>query len=197
MRWPPRATSSYRYAYGQRATSPSFSPTRRAPSSRAGRRPPSLLVARKQRSVDESPRDLIGLAEAIRAARLADRAGGLPASLPASQGSNGGRSPDCLAERIREARERVRRTQGPGDYVLGSPQSRAAARAVLARRFAEREKFDLVVSSTIPRPRGDGIRIGKWSEGEDGRLTRVSFLPMGMTIEEAERIVAADQRSTR
>src|ERR1039457_3018751 len=42
MRWPPRATSSYRYAYGQRATSPSFSPTRRAPSSRAGRRPPSL-----------------------------------------------------------------------------------------------------------------------------------------------------------
>lgn len=85
----------------------------------------------------------------------------------------------------------------PGDYAIGSPQSRAAARAVLAHRFAGRKRVDLIVSSPIPRPRGDGIRIGEWSEGEDGTLTRVSFLPSGMTIEEAERIVAEQRGENR
>jgi hypothetical protein len=52
---------------------------------------------------------------------------------------------------------------------------------------------DLIIVSTIPRPRGDGIRIGEWSEDKDGTLSRTSFLPPGMSIEEAERI-AAGQR---
>jgi len=78
----------------------------------------------------------------------------------------------------------------PGDYALGSPQSRAAARAILARRLAGRKKVDLIVTSSIPRPRGDGIRIGEWSEDKDGTLRRTSFLPPGLTMEEAERIVS-------
>jgi len=81
------------------------------------------------------------------------------------------------------------RAQGPVTMPW-APQSRAAARAVLTRRFAGRKTVDLIVSSPLPCPRGDGIRVGEWCEGEDGTLTRISFLPRGMTIEEAERIVA-------
>ncbi len=57
-----------------------------------------------------------GLAEALRAARMRLRAGESSASLPIIEGgqeSNAGRGTDCLAERIRKVRERVRRLQGP------------------------------------------------------------------------------------
>ena len=57
------------------------------------------------------------------------------------------------------------------------------------RRFAGRMQSDLV--SNIPGPGADGeIRIGTWIEGRDGSLFRCSTIPAGMTIEEAERIVA-------
>jgi hypothetical protein len=73
--------------------------------------------------------------------------------------------------------------------ALGSPQSRAAARALLERQFVSRRRIDIV--SSIPRPGGDGgIHIGDWIECDDGSLFRFSNLPPGMTIEEAERIVA-------
>ena len=78
----------------------------------------------------------------------------------------------------------------PGDYALGSPESRAAARAALERRLAERNRFGLTFISNIPRPFGDGIRIGEWFEDADGKLIRFCSLPTGMTMEEAERIVA-------
>src|SRR5277367_189975 len=75
----------------------------------------------------------------------------------------------------------------PSDYPLGSTQSRAAARASLERRFAGRRRIDVV--SCVPRPGGDGgIRIGTWIECDDGSLFRLSTVPPGMTIEEAERI---------
>lgn len=81
----------------------------------------SLLAARKASDEDEirfqvvsildgKPVNLDGLAERLRAARLKDQAGGSLGSLPASQGgqnSGGERRADCLAERIRRARERV------------------------------------------------------------------------------------------
>jgi hypothetical protein len=73
---------------------------------------------------------------------------------------------------------------------LGSPQSRAAARVVLTRRFAGRKRIDLIVVSTIPRPRGERIQVGEWRDCENGILRRTSFLPPGMTIQEAEGIVA-------
>ena len=77
----------------------------------------------------------------------------------------------------------------PGEYPLGSPQSRATARALLERRFAGRRRIDVITS--IPRPGGDtGIRIGTWTECDDGSLVRFSSIPAAMTIEEAERIVA-------
>jgi hypothetical protein len=77
----------------------------------------------------------------------------------------------------------------PGRYPIGSPESRAAARAALERRYAQRRRIDVV--SSIPRPGAEGeIRIGTWIEGEDGVLFRFSTIPPGMTIQEAERIVA-------
>lgn len=76
-----------------------------------------------------------------------------------------------------------------GQYTLGSPQSRAAARGLLERRFATRRTADIV--SSIPRPGShEEIRIGTWIEKDDGSLFRFSTIPAGMTIEEAERIVA-------
>ena len=79
----------------------------------------SLLVARKADD-DESSGNLDGLAERIRAERLRCQTGNMSASLPIEGGqrSNGGRSADCLSERIRKARERVRRALGPGDHAL-------------------------------------------------------------------------------
>ena len=75
----------------------------------------------------------------------------------------------------------------PGEYPLGSAQSRAAARALLERRFAGLRRIDVV--SSVPRPGGEGgIHIGTWIECDDGSLFRFSDLPPGMTIEEAEQI---------
>lgn len=85
----------------------------------------------------------------------------------------------------------------PGDYAIGSPQSRAAARAVLARRFAVREKLDIVVSTYVASPGFDTPHLGEWIEGADGKLTRFSRLPPGMTIAEAERIVTEQRGDNR
>jgi hypothetical protein len=63
----------------------------------------------------------------------------------------------------------------PGKYPLGSPQSRAAARAILARRFAERKREELVVTHYALGP--DKMRVGEWNESGDGTLIRVSHLP--------------------
>ena len=77
----------------------------------------------------------------------------------------------------------------PGSFCLGSAQSRAAARALLERRSASVQRVDFIVEHIAPseavRP-----RLGKWTEWPDGSLMRVSHLPNGMTIEEAERLVA-------
>ena len=78
----------------------------------------------------------------------------------------------------------------PGDYAIGSPESRAAARAVLERRLAERNRGGITLVSNIPRPSGDEVSIGDWCEGNNGTLIRFCSLPTGMRMEEAERIVA-------
>lgn len=78
----------------------------------------------------------------------------------------------------------------PGDYRLGSPESRAAARALLARRREGRNRGGLTLVTDIPRPGCAGVRIGELREGDDGTLMRICFLPTGMTMEEAERIAS-------
>ena len=77
----------------------------------------------------------------------------------------------------------------PGDFALGSSQSRAAARAALERRFASRERLSIILSPES-FPECTEPSIGAWREGEDGMLVRTCILPAGMTINEAERIVS-------
>jgi hypothetical protein len=66
--------------------------------------------------LDGKPVNFDGLAGAIRAARMKTQGGESPASLPAIEGGQDtgreGRT-DCLSERVRKARERVTRAQGP------------------------------------------------------------------------------------
>lgn len=78
----------------------------------------------------------------------------------------------------------------PGEYPLGSAQSRAAARALLASRLEGRERVDFVVRCIVDVPGFTKPQLGEWSECDDGTLMRCSYLPAGMTIEEAERVVA-------
>ena len=65
---------------------------------------------------DGAVAEIRGRAERIRAARMKNQDGKLPASLPAIESgqdwSEGGRT-DCLSERVRKARERVTRAQSP------------------------------------------------------------------------------------
>jgi hypothetical protein len=96
-----------------------------SPQSRAAAR--AMLVARKASKEDElsfeavsildgSRLNCAGLADRMRAARMRDDVGGLPASLPTSDSeheNNAGRRADCLLERMRRAEERLRRAQDP------------------------------------------------------------------------------------
>jgi hypothetical protein len=57
----------------------------------------------------------------------------------------------------------------PGDYPVGSTESRAAARALLEAQRAGRKWVDIVCS--IPRPvNGGAIRVGTWIELPDQSL---------------------------
>ena len=77
----------------------------------------------------------------------------------------------------------------PGDYAVGSQQSRAATRALMQRRFAGRIARTIILSAETDSDCKEP-RFGEWREGADGTLGRICFLPDGMTMEEAERIVA-------
>lgn len=81
----------------------------------------------------------------------------------------------------------------PGDFALGSAESRAAARALLESRTDNRERLDILIDIGVPPD--DEPRIGEWEEGADGKLVRICVLPEDMTLQEAERIVAERGRA--
>jgi len=76
----------------------------------------------------------------------------------------------------------------PGCFPLGSPQSRAAARAMLESQSSGQR--GMIIFSSVPRPRSNGLNIGPWIDKANGRPVRIFQIPAGMTIEEAELIVA-------
>src|SRR5271165_5125921 len=96
----------------------------------------------------------------------------------------------CLSMINNGSRLALGATEGdvkPEAFPLGSPQSRAAARARLQRQREGRERIELILDI------GYGIedlKIGEWTEGDDGSLSRISIIPDGMSMEEAERIWA-------
>lgn len=69
----------------------------------------------------------------------------------------------------------------PGQFALGSPQSRAAARALIESR---RSELDLVEIYS----RQEGLRtpeIGEWESLRPGSMTRRCRIPIGMTFDGA------------
>jgi hypothetical protein len=86
----------------------------------------------------------------------------------------------------------------PGDYALGSVESRAAARAAVEQRRASQKRRELVIICSIPRPNHEndpeldpiGPVVHDWHMANDGVLERICWIPPGMTVEEAERICA-------
>ena len=86
--------------------------------------------------------------------------------------------------------------QRPGDYALGSVESRAAARGAVDERRALQERRSIVIISSIPSPNYENDRefdpmsptVGDWHMANDGVLERICRIPPGMTVEEAEQI---------
>jgi hypothetical protein len=83
----------------------------------------------------------------------------------------------------------------PGDFPVGSPESRAAARLMLRQRSTESQRIEIITSIQRPaREWSDWTDKTKpyatpWSETTDGRLMRMLYVPSGMTAYEARRIV--------
>jgi hypothetical protein len=68
----------------------------------------------------------------------------------------------------------------PGDFPLGSLESRAAARAML--EDAEGSRLRLTIVSYLQRPGRDNsqIHIGAWQACPDGLRMRMVYVPSGM-----------------
>lgn len=65
----------------------------------------------------------------------------------------------------------------PGDFPIGSPESRAAARAQLTHWRDSRERIEII--SHIPRGKDDSrIRFGAWQDCPDGKLLRLVYVPL-------------------
>jgi hypothetical protein len=74
----------------------------------------------------------------------------------------------------------------PGEFPLGSPKSRAAARMLLKNHRDSRRRIELV--SNIARPDVDKAKpyMSPWSDFGDV-LMRMLYVPAGITEEEARK----------
>jgi len=91
-----------------------------------------------------------------------------------------------------QVRKRLPATAGkprPGSFAVGTLQSRAAARALLNCKLDSAQKLDIVLTVVGCPDQFNPPTIGEWMAGSDGTLTRISRIPWGMTIAEAERMV--------
>jgi hypothetical protein len=87
-------------------------------------------------------------------------------------------------------------TLRPGDFPIGSPESRAAARMLAANRQNTRERIEFV--SHLHEPwRGEGpepegwnseLRIGPWQDCGD-TLFRFVYVPSGMSADVPRKII--------
>ena len=78
----------------------------------------------------------------------------------------------------------------PEDFSIGSPESRAAARAMLETREINVTRLQIV--SSIPRPRQDNSRphVGPWQPMIDGGFMRMVYVPLGTDDKTRERLLA-------
>lgn len=91
----------------------------------------------------------------------------------------------------------------PGDFLLGSHQSRAAARALLANRHAAFERREVIIGCPVD---GSAPHVTPWHINVKKQIAgRVVSIPEGMTVAEGlralggysekELAIAAEHRS--
>lgn len=81
----------------------------------------------------------------------------------------------------------------PEDFLVGSAESRAAARAALEARDTDMRRIQIV--SHVERPRQDNSvpHIGPWQQAGDGSLMRIVYVPPGTDEEARESEMAATE----
>lgn len=85
----------------------------------------------------------------------------------------------------------------PGDFPLGSPESRAAARMLAASRWDTRKRIEIITNVHMPW-RGEGPdpdpwddeepHIGPWRDCGDV-LMRFVYVPNGVSVDQARKTV--------
>ena len=82
-------------------------------------------------------------------------------------------------------------TPKPWEFPVGSVESRASARIFNQRKNEERVRIEFV--SNVARPHHDNTKphATPWADTIDGKLFRILYVPNGMRVEEARRIVGA------
>jgi hypothetical protein len=89
-------------------------------------------------------------------------------------------------------------TPKPGDFPIGSAESRAAARMLAANRQDTRRRIEIVTNVHMPDPNRESPNpeenwnskvphFGPWLDSGDV-LMRLVYVPNGMSEEEARRI---------
>jgi hypothetical protein len=77
----------------------------------------------------------------------------------------------------------------PGEFLLGSMESRAAARARLQHLLESRVKTTFLIVGIGPKSKFlTKAEIGEWVENRDGSLTRTVLAPSVMSEEDALQI---------
>jgi len=82
----------------------------------------------------------------------------------------------------------------PGDFPLGSLESRAAARMLVHQRGEQCDRLEIIV---FGEPADDGAPLATpWMKDQNGSelLIRILGVPQGMTVEEARRMVDSNSR---
>lgn len=81
-------------------------------------------------------------------------------------------------------------TPKPWQFPLASPESRAAARALLEAREKGVQRLQIVHSVPSPRQDNSHPRIGEWTPMLDGGLMRLVYIPPKTDEETRERILS-------
>ena len=79
----------------------------------------------------------------------------------------------------------------PEEFPLGSPESRAAARAMLEAQERDVRRVSIILDA--PRPQHEGepdTKVGPWYKTADGALMRTVIVPPGTDENTLRRVLA-------
>jgi hypothetical protein len=79
----------------------------------------------------------------------------------------------------------------PGDFPIGSPESRAAARAMLEARMKGMRRLQIVTNVRVfSYPDNSKPHVTPWTETLDGCLMRFIYVPNGTDEETEDQFLA-------